>query len=246
MEKGDVLAVARVAGIMAVKNTSSIIPLAHNCVAVEGCVVDVHVVGPPTALTPQLSETSEDTAPTTINHLSTWLTTPLPPHGGIKIRVRTESSGKTGVEMEALTGVMGAAMTVVDMCKGVDKGCTIEGVRVVGKKGGKSGAWGVLAEANEGDGGTVGEKEKESWGKERGREYGVEEGREMTGEGGGIEKWARTRGIKQRERGSGFWGRERRESGVDGKTIFSPPKVEIDKKYYPARGHGRESGSSES
>lgn len=71
---------------------------------------------------------------------------PIGDYGGVRITVWVETTAKTGVEMEALAGVMGAALTVVDMCKGVDKGCEISGVRVVGKRGGRSGDWGVWTE----------------------------------------------------------------------------------------------------
>lgn len=131
MKKGDVLAVARVAGIMSVKNTSNLIPLAHNCVAVEGCVVDIELDEPETVKDGSIAQDTN-------------------PHGSIHISVTVQSSGKTGVEMEALAGVMGAALTVVDMCKGVDRGCIVEDVRVAGKKGGRSGAWGLLAGEEEG------------------------------------------------------------------------------------------------
>ncbi|KAL8690135.1 MAG: hypothetical protein Q9218_004352 [Villophora microphyllina] len=117
LKKGDVMAVARVAGIMAVKNTSNLIPLAHNSVAVEGCSIDLQLVDP------SFSD-----------------------YGGVRIQVTCESTGKTGVEMEAMSGVVGAALTVVDMCKGVDRGISIEGVKVIGKKGGKSGSWGIFAQ----------------------------------------------------------------------------------------------------
>lgn len=127
VEKGDVLAVARVAGIMAVKQTSSLIPLAHNSVAVEGCRVDVSFV----------SAQEEDGEGRGKDAKGV--------HGGLAITVVCESTGKTGVEMEALCGVVGAALTVVDMCKGVDKGVRIENVKVAGKKGGKSGSWGLFA-----------------------------------------------------------------------------------------------------
>jgi len=129
-----VLAVARVAGIQAVKKTGEIIPLAHPGVPVEGCVVRVEPVAGKrgkTALSEGLA--AED---------ATELTRPIGPCGGIRISVSVETTAKTGIEMEALTGVMGAALTVVDMCKGADKECAIKGVRVLGKKGGRSGGWG--------------------------------------------------------------------------------------------------------
>lgn len=74
------------------------------------------------------------------------LTTPIGEFGGVRISVDVETTAKTGVEMEALTGVVGAALTVVDICKSVDKGCVIEGVEIIGKKGGRSGGWGVWAD----------------------------------------------------------------------------------------------------
>ena len=57
------------------------------------------------------------------------------------VQAKVQCTGPTGVEMEALTAVMGAGLTVVDMCKAVDKGMRIEGVRVVLKEGGRSGTW---------------------------------------------------------------------------------------------------------
>lgn len=62
-------------------------------------------------------------------------------HGGITVQAKVECTGGTGVEMEALTAVMGAALTVVDMCKAVDKGMRVENVRVTFKEGGRSGTW---------------------------------------------------------------------------------------------------------
>ena len=105
MPKGDVLAVARVAGIMAAKRTPDLIPLCHP---IQIAVVEV-------VLTP-------DAASSTIE---------------IEATVRT--TGQTGVEMEALTAVSVAALTVYDMCKGVERGMRIEAVRLVAKSGGKSG-----------------------------------------------------------------------------------------------------------
>ena len=127
LKKGDVLAVARVAGIQAIKNTSLIIPLAHTGVPVEGCIVKVTPVDG-SGTTSELKDKDEV----------------IGVHGGVRIDVEVETTAKTGIEMEALNGVVGAALTVVDMCKGVDKKCEISGVKVVGKKGGRSGGWGVF------------------------------------------------------------------------------------------------------
>ncbi len=105
MPKGDVLAVARVAGIMAAKRTPDLIPLCHP----------IQIAGVEVVLTP-------DAASSTIE---------------IEATVRT--TGQTGVEMEALTAVSVAALTVYDMCKAVERGMRIEAVRLVAKSGGKSG-----------------------------------------------------------------------------------------------------------
>lgn len=106
MPKGDVIAVARVAGIMAAKRTSDLIPMCHP-LPITGVTVDF-----------------EPTSATTL-----------------QIRASVKTTGKTGVEMEALTAVSVAALTVYDMCKAVDKGMRIEGVRLLEKHGGKSGDW---------------------------------------------------------------------------------------------------------
>ena len=106
MPKGDVLAVARVAGIMAAKRTSDLIPMCHP-LAITGVTVDFD-----------------------------------PGEGGrLRIEGRVKTAGKTGVEMEALTAVSVAALTVYDMCKAVEKGMRVEGVRLLEKVGGKSGEW---------------------------------------------------------------------------------------------------------
>lgn len=106
MKKGDVLGVARVAGIMAAKRTPDLIPLCHP-IAITRVNVDLEVAG----------------------------------SRQIEIRATVSCDGKTGVEMEALTAASSAALTVYDMCKAVDKGMKIEGLRVVLKDGGKSGRW---------------------------------------------------------------------------------------------------------
>lgn len=129
---------------MAVKRTADLIPLAHAGVAVEGCTVDLGLVDPGD---PSLVVKPEGQGLTEAN-MGKWMKEPLSPHGGIRIKVSVETTAKTGVEMEALAGVMGAALTVVDMCKAADKHLLVGEVTVVGKKGGKSGAWGVLVADN--------------------------------------------------------------------------------------------------
>ncbi|KAI9823404.1 MAG: hypothetical protein M1826_007761 [Phylliscum demangeonii] len=120
IQKGDVLAVARIAGIMAAKRTADLIPLCHP-LPLTSVVVKV-ALDFPDAKAPAF---------------------PLVTHrfGSIRIQAQAECDGKTGAEMEALMAVMGAALTVVDMCKGVDRGMSVDGVRVVAKSGGRSGDW---------------------------------------------------------------------------------------------------------
>ncbi|KAI0847964.1 molybdenum cofactor biosynthesis prote [Daldinia vernicosa] len=111
IKKGDVLGVARVAGIMAAKRTSDLIPLCHP-IAITKVAVDLVVLE---------DEHSEN--------------------GRVEIEATVACEGKTGVEMEALTAASTAALTVYDMCKAVDKGMSIQGLRVILKEGGKSGRW---------------------------------------------------------------------------------------------------------
>ncbi|KAF2497254.1 molybdenum cofactor biosynthesis protein MoaC, partial [Lophium mytilinum] len=113
LKKGDVLGVARVAGIMASKKCPEIIPLCHPILLSH--------VGVELALVDSGDEGTD--------------------HGAVEIEAKVQCTGATGVEMEALTAVMGAALTVVDMCKAVDKGMVVEGVTVVLKEGGRSGTW---------------------------------------------------------------------------------------------------------
>jgi cyclic pyranopterin phosphate synthase len=105
--KGDVFAVARIAGIMAAKKTHDLIPLCHSL---------------------NLSSVKVEL-------------TPGDDGQSVKILSRCKLSGQTGVEMEALTAVSVAALTLYDMCKAVDRGMVIEGVRLLEKKGGRSGHW---------------------------------------------------------------------------------------------------------
>jgi cyclic pyranopterin phosphate synthase len=104
-KKGDVLGVARLAGIMAAKRTADLIPLCHPL--------------PITAVTLTLE----------------------PGDDAIEIAATVRTTGRTGVEMEALTAASVAALTVYDMCKAIDRGMRIEALRVVHKVGGKSGAF---------------------------------------------------------------------------------------------------------
>ena len=104
-QKGDVLAAARIAGIMAAKRTADLIPLCHPL--------------PLTAVTVSLAEAPD-----------------LP---GVRVSATVRTSGRTGVEMEALTAASIAALTIYDMLKAVDRGMRVENLRVTRKSGGKSG-----------------------------------------------------------------------------------------------------------
>lgn len=105
LPKGDALATARVAGILAAKRTSDLVPLCHP-LAITGVDIDFDVSGAEV---------------------------------GITATVRT--TDRTGVEMEALTAVSVAALTVYDMIKAVDRAASIDGIRVLHKEGGKTGPW---------------------------------------------------------------------------------------------------------
>ena len=103
--KGDVLAVARIAAIMAAKRAPDIIPLCH---------------------------------PLLLTHVAVELTADMP-NAAIHIEATVRTTGKTGVEMEALTAVSAAALTIYDMCKAIDRGMRIDNIRLAQKRGGKSG-----------------------------------------------------------------------------------------------------------
>ena len=107
LKKGDVLAVARIAGIMASKKTSELIPLCHP-IALTRVAVEFELLE------------SEST---------------------VQCSARAETVGPTGVEMEALTAVQVALLTIYDMCKAVDRGMRIESIQLEEKRGGKSGLW---------------------------------------------------------------------------------------------------------
>ena len=114
-KKGDVLGIARIAGIQAAKKTSDLIPLCHPLaltrVAVAFAMVD------------RDAEANTDTVPQ------------------VTCTATVETVGPTGVEMEALTAVQVALLTIYDMCKAVDRGMRITDVHVLEKHGGKSGSW---------------------------------------------------------------------------------------------------------
>ena len=106
-KKGDVLGVARVAGIMAAKRTAGLIPLCHPLIF-DACTIDFTV-------------------------------TEIPGGAKIEANCTVKLSGKTGAEMEALTGVSVALLTIYDMCKALDRGMIISDIRLWEKSGGKSG-----------------------------------------------------------------------------------------------------------
>lgn len=105
--KGDVLAVARLAGIMGAKRTADLIPLCHP-LPLDAVEVDL-------AVDPALP--------------------------GVRVTATAQVEGRTGVEMEALTAVSCALLTVYDMCKARDRGMVVEGIRLLRKEGGRSGTW---------------------------------------------------------------------------------------------------------
>lgn len=107
IEKGDVLGVARVAGIMAAKRTGEMIPMCH---------------------------------PLTIDSVEIHFQTDAR-HSEVHIEAQVKSTGKTGVEMEALMATAAAALTIYDMCKAVDRGMTISDIKLMKKSGGKSGTY---------------------------------------------------------------------------------------------------------
>lgn len=144
LKKGDVLGVARIAGIMAAKRTPDLIPLCHP-IMLSHVSVDLSLLSSSTS-------TSTSTELTTINASDKEVEDGSSSSSGrVDVSATVTCDGRTGVEMEALTAAMAAALTVYDMCKAVDKGMRVEGLRVVLKEGGKSGRW-VEGEGEEGDG----------------------------------------------------------------------------------------------
>jgi molybdenum cofactor biosynthesis enzyme len=156
LQKGDALAVSRVAGVMAAKKTAELIPLAHPGIGITGVTIEVELFetsasasesSAQTKRTEEEAVTDPDLALAGISAASPMemaskaTTLPNCKYGGVFITATVECEGKTGVEMEALTAASVAGLTVYDMCKGVDKGMVIQGVRVVKKTGGKSGGW---------------------------------------------------------------------------------------------------------
>ena len=111
--KGDVLACARVAGVMAAKQASSLIPMCHPLLITKAAV----------ECTPVQAGQRDDG------------------RVGIHVQATCQVTGKTGIEMEALTAASVACLTIYDMCKAVDRGMQITDVRLLKKDGGKSGLW---------------------------------------------------------------------------------------------------------
>ena len=131
LKKGDVLSVSRIAGIMAAKKCPEIVPLCHPITLTH---VGVEVRTFP-------STAGATTAGASGGEANSHREGGVAVHGGVQIECKVSCTGATGVEMEALTAVMGAALSVVDMCKAVDRFQKICEVRVVLKEGGKSGVW---------------------------------------------------------------------------------------------------------
>ncbi len=107
LKKGDVISVAQIAGVMAAKKTSDLIPLCH---------------------------------PLPITHIDVTCS-PNPGENRVDIEATARVTGKTGVEMEALTAVAVAALTIYDMAKAIDRGMRVSDIRLVAKQGGKSGTF---------------------------------------------------------------------------------------------------------
>jgi len=112
-KKGDVLGIARVAAIMAAKKTSELIPLCHP-LALTHVAIELDILR------------GDGVAQ---------------PHDGVQCTATVETVGPTGVEMEALTAVQVALLTIYDMCKAVDRGMVMQGITLLEKHGGKSGSF---------------------------------------------------------------------------------------------------------
>lgn len=125
-KKGDVLACARVAGIMAIKRTSDIIPMCHPLLITKSkCdIAPIASAGTPAEDVPE-----------------GWAPARADGQVGFHVLVTAGVTGKTGIEMEALTGASAACLTLYDMCKAVDRGMEIVDVRLLHKEGGRSGVW---------------------------------------------------------------------------------------------------------
>ena len=118
-KKGDVLGVARIAGIMAAKKTSDLIPLCHPLALTRIAIEFIAIHADTTGATGLIDDET----------------------GSMRCTATVETVGPTGVEMEALTAVTVALLTIYDMCKAVDRGMTINDVKVLEKHGGKSGSF---------------------------------------------------------------------------------------------------------
>jgi molybdenum cofactor biosynthesis enzyme len=146
--KGDALAVARVAGILAAKRTPELIPLCHP-LNLASVAVDFRRFGgdrlradgtAPTSRT-EPTDRTEPTSRTEPTDRTEPTSRAAPDRDGLEIEARVSLVGGTGAEMEALTACAVAALTIYDMAKAVDRGMTIDDLRLVRKSGGRSGVW---------------------------------------------------------------------------------------------------------
>ena len=122
--KGDVFATARIAGIMAAKRTADLVPMCHPIALTHASV----------ELEPLPAAGGGEPAAGAVGTVSA-------PSAAVRITAVCETTGPTGVEMEALTAAAVAGLTLYDMCKAVDRGMVIDGTRLLEKQGGRSGCW---------------------------------------------------------------------------------------------------------
>lgn len=132
IEKGDVLATARIAGIQAAKRAAEWIPLAHP-LPIDAVSVAISPVSPVSSVSSLSSVSPEGGSQAGEGQADGF--------AALRIEAIVETHWRTGVEMEALVAASVAGLTVYDMCKAVDRGMTLESLRLVEKRGGKSGTW---------------------------------------------------------------------------------------------------------
>ena len=130
-KKGDVLGIARIAAIQGAKRTAELIPLCHP-ISMTRIAIDFAIDGPNDATNDAANDAANHVANHAVNNAA---------RSSISCTATVECVGQTGVEMEALTAVQVALLTIYDMCKAVDRGMTMTDVRLLEKRGGKSGRW---------------------------------------------------------------------------------------------------------